>query len=140
MTMRGILRHTWLLLVLGIGTAGATELVYRPISPGFGGSPFNGNYVLGVAEANERQRGPRPQLFDDPSQQFVRTLQASLMGDIGRRVAEAIFGENARDEGRFVFGDITVTFSRGIESVRIDILDAATGRTTTIEVPLLQGP
>lgn len=116
----------------------ATELVYRPISPGFGGHPLNDDYVFGTAQSNDRSERKVRRPFDDPSQRFVRTLQASLMGNIARQVADAIFGENARDSGTFTFGDVTVNFDRGVETVRIDILDAANGTTTTIEVPLLQ--
>jgi len=41
-------------LVVGIflsGTASATEQVYRPVSPTFGGNPLNGNFLLSTAQA-----------------------------------------------------------------------------------------
>jgi len=41
-------------LITGIvlsGTALATEQVYRPVSPTFGGNPLNGNFLLSTAQA-----------------------------------------------------------------------------------------
>ncbi len=33
------------------GAASASQLVYQPVSPSFGGNPFNGTYVLQQAQA-----------------------------------------------------------------------------------------
>jgi curli production assembly/transport component CsgF len=41
-------------LAVGIllsGAASATEQVYRPVSPTFGGNPLNGNFLLSTAQA-----------------------------------------------------------------------------------------
>ena len=33
------------------GVAAASQLIYKPIDPAFGGDPLNGNWLLGVAQA-----------------------------------------------------------------------------------------
>ena len=40
-----------LCLILGFFTAWATELVYTPINPSFGGNPANGQFLRGIAQA-----------------------------------------------------------------------------------------
>jgi curli production assembly/transport component CsgF len=48
-----VLRTMAILLgaVLGIGSCGASELVYHPANPTFGGNPLNGSYLLSQAQA-----------------------------------------------------------------------------------------
>ena len=49
------------LLLLGLGSCGlvqATELVYTPINPSFGGNPLNGTWLLNNAQAQND--------YDDP--------------------------------------------------------------------------
>lgn len=60
------------------------------------------------------------------------------MSSIARQIGDAIFGENARDEGTFRFDDQVVTFTRGLESIQITLLDTTTGETTEISVPTLR--
>ncbi len=38
-------------MVLTIGSCGASELVYHPANPTFGGNPLNGSYLLSQAQA-----------------------------------------------------------------------------------------
>lgn len=38
-------------IVLTIGSCGASELVYHPANPTFGGNPLNGSYLLSQAQA-----------------------------------------------------------------------------------------
>ena len=39
-------------VLLSGGTGEASQLVYTPVNPSFGGSPLNGPYVLGLAASN----------------------------------------------------------------------------------------
>lgn len=38
-------------LILSAGAVSATEQVYRPVSPTFGGNPLNGTFLLSTAQA-----------------------------------------------------------------------------------------
>ena len=125
--------------VLPVGGAHASELTYRPISPGFGGSPLNAPYVFGTAD---RTKGDNAGGFRggagtrDPIQGFATTLQARLLSQISGSVVDAIFGEGAEEAGRFEVGDTVIEFARGETTVRITISDIVTGSTTAIDVPL----
>lgn len=133
-------RYTALLLALS-SPALAGELVYRPVSPGFGGSPFNTDYVFGTAEraksdpngdnGNDRFDTQRSALDG-----FTDTLQARLLNQISDDVVTAIFGENAQDEGRFEVAGTVIEFTRGGDTVNLVITDTGTGQTTTIDVPV----
>ncbi len=43
--------------VLATGAASASELVYKPINPSFGGDPLNGNWLLSQATAQTEGGG-----------------------------------------------------------------------------------
>ncbi|MEM9247272.1 MAG: curli assembly protein CsgF [Pseudomonadota bacterium] len=43
--------------VVGASSAAASELVFRPVNPGFGGFPSNIDYLLGTANAQNQFRG-----------------------------------------------------------------------------------
>lgn len=43
------------LLFIAAPQAGASEIVYRPINPAFGGDPFNGSFLLETARAQGKQ-------------------------------------------------------------------------------------
>lgn len=45
-----VIRSSLAIIVLAGTTAGAGELLYNPINPGFGGNPNNIDYLLNLAE------------------------------------------------------------------------------------------
>ena len=118
----------------------ARDLIYRPISPGFGGSPLNTNYVFGTADRTKtpEDQSDNSSRFRDPVQTFALTLQSRLLSQVSGQIVEAIFGEGAQEEGRFQVGDTVIEFARGDTVVTITISDQATGSETTIDVPLPQ--
>lgn len=130
-----------LALTVGAAPALAGELVYRPISPGFGGSPFNTDYVFGTAERaksnpNGNQNNSRFDTNRSTLQNFTSTLQARLLNQISDDVVTAIFGEDARDQGRFEVAGTVIEFARNGDTVNLVITDTANGQSTTIDVPV----
>lgn len=115
-------------------------MVYRPVNPGFGGNPFNADYLLGTATAQDDFEHERKDSRSSLStqEQFVRTLQSRLLSALSGQVTEAIFGEQPLDEGTFRFDDQVVSFTRGLENIEVDILNEATGERTQIAVPTLR--
>ena len=131
-------------LLMVAGGASASELVYRPIDPAFGGNPFNGPFLIDTAKIqnghNAKDRRSSTSGLSGISglsdqQQFVRILQSRLLSDMASKVADAIFGENAQDSGEFRYGSQVVSFSRGVDSISIDIFNEQTGERTQISVP-----
>jgi curli production assembly/transport component CsgF len=131
-----------LMMIAATGTVSASELVYRPINPSFGGNPLNSSHLLSLAEIQNQFREEPASVLGSTglsqSELFVRQLQSRLLSGLAGQVTDAIFGEKAQDSGEIVFGEQTISFQRGLESINIAIFDATTGSTTEVRVPLLQ--
>jgi curli production assembly/transport component CsgF len=123
--------------------ARASDLIYQPINPSFGGDPFNSAHLLALANAQNQYRNngrddSSAQTRQSQAELFVRQLESRLLSSLAGQVTEAIFGENPREQGEIVFGEQTISFVRGLEAVTIHIFDASTGESTEISVPTLQ--
>lgn len=115
----------------------ASELVYTPINPSFGGNPFYSAHLLGIATAQNKYKDPTAITSSDPASQFLRTLQSRLLSSLATQITDVIFGENAQDSGLIRFGEQEISFVRGVDSVTLTITNNADGSTTVIVVPLL---
>lgn len=120
----------------------AQDLVYTPVSPSFGGNPFNSSHLLAIAEID---RPPRPTSSGSAGTAgagatqtdfFIRQLESRILSRLSLDITDAIFGEGAEPSGTFAFNDTTLTFETLLDgSILLDIVDNTTGATTTIEVP-----
>jgi curli production assembly/transport component CsgF len=131
-----------LAVVAGLGLAGgwpaaaaAQQLVYRFTDPSFGGNPFNGSDLMNVANAQNGYKDPRAQNQQTVAQIFASQLQSRLLSALSDQIVTTIFGANPQQSGTIRFGGQTVTFSRGLTDVTLNITDDAGGQTTTIVVP-----
>jgi curli production assembly/transport component CsgF len=139
--------------MVSAGSAGADDLVYRPINPSFGGNPLNSNHLLSIAGA-QRTATARDAPDDDdnggfrgrPGEEdtgptnaeiFLQQLESRLFSALAGQVTESIFGENPQDSGRVIFGTTTVEFTRSLESITLTIADSLDGTLTEIVVPTL---
>jgi curli production assembly/transport component CsgF len=116
--------------------AAAQDVVYRPISPTFGGNPFNSNHVLGVANANNDTRDPRAGSTNSQADIFARQLQSRLLSSLSSQIVDAIFGDNPQEQGTISFGGQTIEFFRSLDEVTLIIRNDETGEETRIVVPL----
>lgn len=124
--------------LLGAATkAHADDLVYTPINPSFGGSPFNSAHLLGIANAQNDFEAPQSRNQPAQGEQFVRLLQSRLVSALASRVSDAILGENAQPSGRIVYGAQTVEWETLIDSIRLVVTDTDTGAVTEIVIPSL---
>lgn len=114
----------------------AQDLVHEPISPTFGGNPFNSNHILGTANAQNDYRDPRAATSSSQADIFARQLQSRLLSALSSQLINAIFGENPQESGTISFGGQTIEFFRDLDSVTIIITNDDTGEETRIVVPL----
>ncbi|QDH33642.1 curli assembly protein CsgF [Porphyrobacter sp. YT40] len=114
----------------------AQDLVHEPISPTFGGNPFNSQHVLGVANANNDFRDPRAASSNSQADIFARQLQSRLLSALSSQIVDAIFGDNPQESGTISFGGQTIEFFRSLEEVTLIIRNDTTGEETRIVVPL----
>ena len=114
----------------------AQDITYEPVSPTFGGNPFNSNHVLGVANANNNTRDPRATTSNSQADIFARQLQSRLLSALSSQIVDAIFGDNPQEQGTISFGGQTIEFFRSLDEVTLIIRNDETGEETRIVVPL----
>lgn len=114
----------------------AQDLVHEPISPTFGGNPFNSNHILGTANAQNKTKDPDARTSNSQADIFARQLQSRLLSALSSQIVDAIFGENPQESGVISFGGQTITFFRSLDSVTLIIRNDDTGEETRIVIPL----
>jgi curli production assembly/transport component CsgF len=122
-------------LLLGLGSHAlvqATELVYTPINPSFGGNPLNGTWLLNNAQAQND--------FDDPDlkqrttatgtsalERFTSQLQSRLLGQLLDNISTGNTGSLSTDA--FI---VNVVDDSG--ALTIEVTDRASGEVSEIKV------
>lgn len=118
------------------GPALAQDLVHQPISPTFGGNPFNSAHILGTANAQNNTTNPDAVDRNDQSSIFARQLESRLLSALSSQIVDAIFGDNPQEQGTITFGGQTIEFFRGLDEVTLVIRNDDTGEETRIVIPL----
>jgi curli production assembly/transport component CsgF len=114
----------------------AQDLVHQPISPTFGGNPFNSNHILGIANAQNDTEDPDAVDRSSQSSIFARQLESRLLSALSSQIVDAIFGENPQEQGTISFGGQTIEFFRSLDDVTLLIRNDDTGEETRIVIPL----
>ncbi|POF38800.1 curli production assembly protein CsgF [Pseudomonas laurylsulfativorans] len=125
-------RGLWLLGLWSCGLVHATELVYTPINPSFGGNPLNGTWLLNNAQAQND--------YDDPDlnnrttvagtsalERFTSQLQSRLLGQLLDNISTGNTGSLSTDA--FI---VNVVDDSG--ALTISVTDRATGEVSEIQV------
>jgi curli production assembly/transport component CsgF len=120
----------------------ASEMVYQPNNPSFGGNPLNGAVLLNSANAQNRYTAPSSTSassgYTAPS--ALDTFNQRLQSMILDRIATSITGSVFDASGRLLPGTVeTSNFSISIADIgngmlRITTIDKTTGASTTFEV------
>ncbi len=120
-------------LLLSAG-ASATELVYTPVNPSFGGSPLNGAWLLGNAQAQNNKKDPdaldRSSLLSNQSalDRFTSQLESRLLSDLLADVRD-------QKTGSLTTNDFVIRVYNGDDGVLIvEITDRLTGEMSEIIV------
>jgi curli production assembly/transport component CsgF len=117
-------------LLLSAGLS-ATELVYTPVNPSFGGSPLNGAWLLGSAQAQNDKKDPDAidrSIYERPSdlERLTSQLESSLLSELLR---DAQAGET----GSLTTTDFFVRAYNGDAGLLIvEITDRVTGEISEI--------
>jgi len=122
-------------LLAGIfaGHAQATELVYTPVNPAFGGNPLNGTWLLNNAQAQNDFDDPdlkdRTSAFGGTSalERFSNQLESRLLSQLLDNISDGKTGSMSTDS--FL---IDVIDDSGALSIRVT--DRATGEVSLIKV------
>ncbi|WP_197945320.1 curli assembly protein CsgF [Oricola thermophila] len=120
------------------GTAAASELVYEPVNPSFGGDPLNSSHLFQGAEiANTFEDSSLDSLFEEPTaaDEFAAALQSALIGGAASQITDAIFNDGAPPSGTFSLDGATVSYNTVGGNVVITISDGISTSTLTVPVP-----
>ena len=109
----------------------AGDLKYRPTNPNFGGSPFNGDFLLNQARIQNQFDEPEEDLLE----RFDRDLTRRLLNRAAGEIEDRLFGENPEESGTIPLGDLRIEFERIGGTIFLRIVDLLTGGVTEIEVP-----
>lgn len=127
-------------LALCGGLAGASELVYVPVNPNFGGSPLNGSNLLSMASATNKhgqQSGlGGSSLNQTPLQQFNQTMERMVLSQLASSATSKLMGQDGKlVPGTFSTENFVITVTDlGGGVLRVTTTEKATGVTTSFEV------
>ncbi|WP_408686825.1 curli assembly protein CsgF [Vibrio sp. TBV020] len=108
----------------------ATELVYTPINPSFGGNALNSSHLFGVANAINDYQAPSDEFgFDEESSldRLANSLESRLISQLLADVGNGNTGQLETDE---FF--LNIVDDNG--SLIVQIVDKVSGESTEIKV------
>jgi curli production assembly/transport component CsgF len=127
-------------LALASGWSHASELVYYPVNPNFGGAPNNGPGLLALASATNKhglQSGlGGSSLNQTPLQQFNQTLERMVLSQLASSATSKLMGQDGKlVPGSFTTEDFIITVTDlGGGILRVTTTEKATGIVTSFEV------
>ncbi|WP_257294870.1 curli assembly protein CsgF [Endozoicomonas sp. YOMI1] len=114
-------------------TTQASQLVYIPVNPSFGGNPGNGAYLLNNAQSQNDHTASNNN-FDIPRQsdldRFTSTLQSQLLNDILGNAAGDTEVNQTLTSGNFKINLI----NNGSGSLTVTVTDTTTGESSVISL------
>lgn len=136
-----------LLAALSMSTVSASELVYTPINPSFGGNPINGSLLLSKAQSQNKHKAPLNR--KTYAEKFQESLERAYINRMVREITDISFNETcdpAKDldctpsvfseDATFVNGGYEIqVITSGSDSITVQITHLETGEITIMEVP-----
>ena len=107
--------------------AQATQLVYTPVNPAFGGNYLNGSYLLANAAAQNDNKGSTGYVPPSALDRLASSLESRLMSQLFNDAANG-------GEGYLKTNDFEIQVVNEDGTLLVHITDIATGETTVIEV------
>ncbi len=126
-----------LFICFGCFTMNAQDLVYHPINSSFGGNPYNYQWLLSSAQAQNSFKDPSLSNREDLSEidQFTQSLNSQILGQVSRKLFTDQFGDGGLKPGAYTFGSLILDIYPSEEGLVINILDKNTGEQTQIVIP-----
>lgn len=133
-----------LLFLAAFGSAGgaiASELVYTPTNPSFGGSPLNGQWMQSYAESQSRFKEPAESAGSSPFAQknavetFRDNLSRQVLNLLAQKISEFASGSGTLPSGPITIDGFEITLISDASSITVSIFDPATSNTTTLVIP-----
>lgn len=121
----------------------ATELIWVPKNPSFGGSPYNASWLMSSAQAQNRyvkKSAAYTAPKSDPVADFETRLRSQLLYQLAGKIVNEAFGEEGllptdQSEATYSIGTFNVHVVSDLTKITVSLTDTTTGNTTTVEVP-----
>ncbi|QLE85273.1 MULTISPECIES: curli assembly protein CsgF [Shewanella] len=114
-------------LSISASCAFATQLVYTPVNPNFGGSYLNGAYLLANASAQNDHNNGSGYTAPTALERMASSLESRLMSQLFNDAANG-------GEGYLKTNDFEIQVVNEDGMLLVHITDILTGETTVIEV------
>jgi curli production assembly/transport component CsgF len=120
--------------------AGATELVYVPVNPNFGGNPINGSVLLNTAQATNKHKDTSSAASSFPKQtslqQFNDMLERAVLSQLSAAATSDIMGSGGKlKPGTVETGNFRIEIvDSGGGMLTITTTDKLTGASTSFQV------
>lgn len=119
----------------------ATELVYTPVNPAFGGNPLNGSFLLNGAQLQDNYKDPDSKdlaATKSDLEQFNDLLQRTVLNRVAsaatRDIIDATTGQlrpGTLETTDFVIDIVAIPNTNNLQ---ITTTDKVTGQSTTFEI------
>ncbi len=125
---------------IGLGmSAAATEMVYAPINPSFGGNPNNAPGLLSIAQVQNGNRAPVVVSAAVPLtavEKFSASLNSLILNRLASETMATLFGTSSLlKAGTYTAGDFTVTITQPDSSSNLKIVTTdKAGNTSEIVI------
>lgn len=138
--MKAINLLTAVLLLTVINTQ-ASELIYTPVNPSFGGNPLNGTFLINSANAQNDKKDPS--LEDDKGLEETSELDdfnSSLQRALLSKLTSTLSGQMVDADGNLVpgvleTGDFIIEITDlGGGQLQVTTTDKSNGESTTFKV------
>jgi curli production assembly/transport component CsgF len=126
-------------VMLSTAAAQASELVYVPVNPAFGGSPLNASGLLNTAQLTNKHKDPAASpaaTRQTPLQQFTDMLERSVLSQLSSAATSGIMGSGGKlTPGEVETGNFRIQIvDAGGGVLVITTTDKATGASTSFQV------
>ena len=116
----------------------ASELVYRPVNPSFGGNPANSTHLFNIANSQNDHGDPAFKSNNRKSEldQFNERIQRLVLSQVASAVARPIVGSSGElVPGQVETQDFVITVENiGNDHLKMTTLDKLTGEETVFEL------
>ncbi|MDA0106641.1 curli production assembly protein CsgF [Vibrio sp. La 4.2.2] len=117
--------------ILGSPLALASELVYTPVNPTFGGNPLNSTILINHANAINDYQDPNASSFDFEEESALDRLASSLES---RLISQLLADIGNGNTGQLETDDFFLNVVDDSGTLLVQIVDKATGESTEISV------
>ncbi len=126
------------MLLIAAAPGVASELVYTPVNPSFGGNPLNSNHLFNIANGQNDHGDPGLDNASRKSEldQFNERIQRLVLSQVASAVARPIVGSAGElIPGEVETQDFVITVENiGSDLLRITTLEKLTGEETVFEL------